>query len=56
MARSSDGCGSAASSTPAPRTGGGSSTRRVTVRRHRVRREPAPLDLRTPSGRKTLPY
>jgi hypothetical protein len=51
MARSSS-RSTGASRTPAPRTG----TRRVTVRRQRVRREPAPLDLRTPSGRKTLPY
>ncbi|MBR7828007.1 hypothetical protein KDK95_16950 [Actinospica sp. MGRD01-02] len=52
MARSSSTHSSGASRTPAPRTG----TRRVTVRRHRGRREPAPLDLRTPSGRKTLPF
>lgn len=30
--------------------------RRTVRRRRAVRREPPPLDLRTPSGRKTLPY
>jgi hypothetical protein len=30
--------------------------RRVTMRRRAVRRELPPLDLRTPSGRSTLPY
>jgi hypothetical protein len=26
------------------------------VKRHRARREPEPLDLRTPSGKRRLPY
>jgi hypothetical protein len=33
-----------------------SSVRKVKLRRQHVRRELPPLDLRTPSGRRTLPY
>ena len=33
-----------------------SSVRKVKLRRQHVRRELPPLDLRTPSGKRTLPY
>lgn len=30
--------------------------RRIRITKHGERREPPPLDLRTPSGKRTLPY
>lgn len=40
----------------APRPAEVRAPRRITRQRPVARREPPPLDLRTPSGRKTLPY